>query len=95
MDFGICNYRRPFARFRLKMTSKMFAIGRFWRHDRLPDRILDGRNGKNPVFPGSSGSVIIDGPSLNKKKGCFGKWTWAISKNPKDIEQIIENTSKN
>jgi hypothetical protein len=27
-------------------------------------------HGKTPVFPGSSGSVIIDGPSLNGKKTC-------------------------
>jgi len=28
---------RPFSRFLLKMTSKKFANGRFWRADRLPD----------------------------------------------------------
>jgi hypothetical protein len=30
-------------------------------------------HGKNPVFPGISGSVIIDRPSLNGKNPCFGK----------------------
>ncbi len=72
MVFGIHDYRCPFARFRLKMTSKMIANGRFWIGDCLLDRAVIRENGKTAVFPRSSGSVIPDGPSRNGKNPCFG-----------------------
>jgi hypothetical protein len=50
MDFGICDNSRPFAQIRLKMTSKMFANGRFWTGDRFPDYLRFVKNEKNPSF---------------------------------------------
>jgi hypothetical protein len=71
MVFGMHDYRRQFARIQYKMTSKMIANGRFWIGDCLLDRAVIRETGKTGVFPGSSGSVTPDGPSLNGKNPCF------------------------
>jgi uncharacterized circularly permuted ATP-grasp superfamily protein len=84
----------PLAGFDIKRPPKNHYIAPI--EGRISGRIVHwmARNGKTPVFPGSLGSVFIDEPSLNGKKGGVGKWTWVVSKNPKDVEQIIENSSK-
>ena len=43
-------YCCPFARFRLKMTSEMFANGRFWAGDSRQDHTGIPENEKNPCF---------------------------------------------
>ena len=52
MVFGIHDYRCPFARFRLKMISKMIANGRFWMGDCLLDRGVVCGGGKEGLFWG-------------------------------------------
>jgi len=43
-------YCCPFARFRLKMTSEMFANGRFWAGDSRQGHTGIPENEKNPCF---------------------------------------------
>ena len=50
MVFGIRDYRCPFARFRLKMTSEMIANGRFWTGVPGQDRAVLPEMEKNPRF---------------------------------------------
>ena len=61
-------YCCPFARFRLKMTSEMFANGRFWAGDSRQGHTGIPEHGKTPVFPGSSG--LFD-PHLTERTSVF------------------------
>ena len=59
MVFGIHDYRCPFARFRLKMTSKMIANGRFPAGDRLPDRTAGWQEQRRGNFGSASPPAFI------------------------------------